>query len=185
MPTHGQRKEAPRLGRVGALRVGDVMSRSPIIVPPSAAIDSARKAAERHDVQYLPVTFPNGRPGAICLHHLTDAPPDALVGDCICDASWVGPLEPQLSVDVAAEVMSERAFRCMAVNAGPHLLGVVTAGDLRRAGLPEKEVRPRCTACGTRFHVLSHFAGGTIPICMECAERAQPPEPFDEIGDAD
>jgi CBS domain-containing protein len=185
MATTGRRTRAPLLRRVGAVRVGDVMSRSPITVPPNAIIGRARKAAERNDVQYLLVTFPDGRPGAICMHHLTDAPRDALVGDCICDASWVGPLEPQLSVAVAAEVMSERAFRCMAVHAGPLLLGVVTAGDLRRAGLPEEEVRPRCTACGTRFHVLSQFAGGAIPICMECAERAQPPDPFDEIGDVD
>ncbi len=184
MPKHG-RCAPPLLVQVGGPRVGDVMSRSPITVPPDDFVGKARLAAERNDVQYLLVTFPDGRPGAICMHHLTDAPQDARVGDYICDASWVGPLEPQLTVDVAAEVMSERAFRCMAVNAGPLLLGVVTAGDLRRAGLPEEEVRPRCTACGTRFHVLSHSAGGSSPICMECAERAQRPGPRDEIGDVD
>jgi len=161
------------------------MSRSPITVPPHVLVGTARRAAERNDVQYLLVTFPDGRPGAICMHHLIDAPKDELVGDCICDAAWLGPLEPQLSVDLAAEVMSERAFRCMVVHAGPRLCGVVTAGDLRRAGLPEEDVRPRCTACGTRFHVLSHYAGGAIPICMECVERAEPPGPLDEIGVGD
>jgi CBS domain-containing protein len=173
------------LTKVSAIRVGDVMSHSPITVPPDVFVGKARRAAERKNVQYLLVTFPDGRPGAICMHHLTDAPREALVGDCICDAAWLGPLEPQVSVDLAAEVMSERAFRCMAVHAGPLLLGVVTAGDLRRAGLPEEEVRPRCTACGTRFHVLSHYAGGAIPICMECVERAEPPGPLDEIGVGD
>src|SRR5262245_4593887 len=185
MPRDGRRIRRPLLGRVGAIRVGDVMSPSPIMVPPHLFVGKARLAAVRNDVQYLLVTFPDGRPGAICMHHLTDAPQDALVGDCICDAAWLGPLEPQLSVKLAAEVMRERAFRCMAVHAGPLLCGVVTAGDLRRAGLPEEEVRPRCTACGTRFHVLSHYAGGVIPICMECAERTEPPGPFDEVGVGD
>jgi len=180
-----RRIRRPSLDQMGALRVRDVMSRSPITVPPQAFVGKARLTAERNDVQYLLVTFPDGRSGAICMHHLCDAPADALVGDCICDAAWRGPLVPQVSVDRAAEVMRERAFRCMAVNAGPHLLGVVTAGDLRRAGLPEDVVRPRCTACGTRFHVLSNFAGGSIPICTECVERAEPPGPLDEIGVGD
>src|SRR5689334_3654960 len=113
MPRYGHRSRTPSLGRVGALRVGDVMSRSPITVAPHLFVGKARLAAVRNHVQYLLVTFPDGRPGAICMHHLTDAPPDALVGDCICDAAWLGPLEPQLPVNLAAEVMSERAFRCM------------------------------------------------------------------------
>src|SRR5262252_5540712 len=122
MPGRQRRIRRSLITRVGPLRVGDVMSRSPIMVPPDVLVGEARLAAERNDVQYLLVTFPNGRPGAICMHHLRLAPADAWVGDHICDASWVGPLEPHLPVDVAAEVMSERAFRCMAVNAGPLLL---------------------------------------------------------------
>src|SRR5262245_16290479 len=124
MPAYERRIRRLLPCRVGSLCVADVMSRSPITVPPHAFVGKARVAAKRHDVDYLLVTLPDGRSGAICMHHLLDAPADALVGDYICDAAWLGPLQPQLAVDLAAEVMRERAFRCMAVNAGSHLLGL-------------------------------------------------------------
>jgi hypothetical protein len=123
--------------------------------------------------------MPNGGVGAVCLAHLRAADPTAKVADCVCDPSWVGPLQPDLPVEQAAEIMNERAFHCLPVVARGLVLGVVTGSDLRRAGLSEEQAPPRCSACGSREHILG--ARG-IALCPDCADRARPPDEFDELG---
>jgi hypothetical protein len=145
----------------------------------------AERIAREREVKYLLVEMPGGQFAAICLHHLRSAPPDAKVRDRVCDASSVGPLQPQLTLDQAAEIMRERAFRCLPVQVAGVCLGVVTGGDLRRAGMPSDLVTPVCVACGIRFHVRLDPETCAAPFCLECLERARPPSPFEDIGVGD
>jgi CBS domain-containing protein len=169
------------LGRLGVLRVADVMTPLPLRVGANLTAKAAAALARRRRLHHLLVEMPNGAVGAVCLFHLRSADPAAKVADCVCDPSWVGPLPPELPVEEAAEIMNERAFRCLPVVAGGLVLGVVTGGDLRRAGLSEERASPRCSACGTREHVHEERPPG-IALCADCADRARPPDEFDELG---
>jgi hypothetical protein len=106
------------------------------------------------------------------------------VADCVCDPSWIGPLPPDLPIEKAAEIMNERAFHCLPVVAGGLVLGVLTGGDLRRAGLPEEKASPRCSACGTREHTVKASPSG-IALCLDCVDRARPPDEYEELGVGD
>jgi predicted transcriptional regulator len=172
------------LGRLGLLRVADVMTARPLRVEANVTVKAALALARRHHLRHLLVAMPNGAVGAVCLFHLRSADSAASVADCVCDPSWIGPLPPQLPVEEAVEIMNERAFRCLPVVAGGLVLGVITGGDLRRAGLSEERASPRCSACGTREHVYEERPPG-IALCADCAERARPPDELDELGVGD
>jgi hypothetical protein len=184
MSTHLERitTRVQLLGRLGLLRVADVMTPLPFRIEADVTACDATALAACCHLRHLLVAMPNGRVGAVCVPHLRAADPTAKVVDCICDPSWIGPLQPDLPIEEAAEIMNERAFRCLPVVAGGLILGVVTGGDLRRAGLPEEMASPRCGACGTHEHVQG--APG-IALCLDCVERAQPPDEFDELGVGD
>ena len=156
------------------LRVGDVMTKSPVTVTSMLPVEAAQKFARLNGVRYLLVELTDGVVGATCLHHLASASAGSRVADCVCDPSWLGPLEPQLSLSDAAGIMGGRAFRCLPVVANGHMLGVVTGGDLRRAGVAKEDATPVCASCGIRFHVHSK-PGSPVAFCLECLERAEPP----------
>jgi predicted transcriptional regulator len=167
-----------------SLRVADVMTLRPVCVGANLRVTTAVAIADRRHLHHLLVTMPNGTTGAVCLPHLRDADPQATVGDCVCDPSWVGPLQPEVPIEEAAEIMNERTFHCLPVVVGGKVLGVVTGSDLRRAGLAEDDASPHCSACGAHEHVRA-ARQTAIPLCLDCLERAQPPDELDELGVGD
>jgi predicted transcriptional regulator len=160
------------------------MTPVPIRVEADVTAGAAAAFAARRHLGHLLVAMPNGSLGTVCLRHLRAADPTTRVLDCVCDPSWIGALRPELGVEEAAEIMDERAYHCLPVVAGGLVLGVVTGGDLRRAGVSEEMASPRCSACGTREHVQRERTPG-IALCLDCVERACPPDEFDEVGVGD
>jgi CBS domain-containing protein len=165
---------------VSRLRVGDVMRNAPLTVPPFVSAAAARELARAYGLKYVLVTDEGQLQGAACLDHLARACTGQRVEECICGSARIGALAPHLPLQTAAEIMEERAFRCLPVVAGPLFLGVVTGDDLRCAGVPSELATPTCSACGTRFHVSS--GSRCVPLCSECLVRSEPPDSDEELG---
>src|SRR5262249_20076920 len=103
-----------------------------------------------------------------------------------CMSTQVACIEPAAWLDEAAEVMRERAIGCLPVVEEDRVVGIVTRGDLRRAGLPADDVATAvCASCHSQAHVRVDAKQGGVPFCLECLERAHPPEPFEDIGVGD
>ncbi len=166
------------------LRIADIMSSQPVTVGAETPIRIARDIAQQQHVQYLLVWLPGGVLGATCMQHLSSASGEH-VSECICEPVWIGPLNPSLRLFDVAEIMGERAFRCLPVMENGRLCGVVTGGDLRRAGLPAEVATPSCACCGCRYHVRYDPRGGDVPICLDCLDRSLTPSPLDELGVGD
>src|SRR3990172_5068276 len=120
-----------------AKRLAAVMSCRLVTVGPATRVGDAADLAGEEGVHHLLVVDGASLVGVACEHDLLLAGRDARVGDCmnvpVCVDVGAGFAE-------AAEAMRERAIGCLPVLAGGFLVGVVTRGDLRRAGLPAEAV---------------------------------------------
>jgi hypothetical protein len=66
------------------------------------------------------------------------------------------------------------------------VVGVVTRGDLRRAGLPPAALSlPSCVCCGSTEHVRLDPRSESMALCDSCLERARPPRFFEDVGGGD
>jgi len=93
---------------------------------------------------------------------------------------------PDTGLLEAASVMAERKIGCLPVVAGDELIGVVTRGDLRRAGVAETLLGAgRCASCGDVHGVLPLWDGAEVEFCLSCAEIAREPIDDSELGTAD
>src|SRR5207245_2583559 len=80
---------------------------------------------------------------------------------------------PATMLEEAGAIMRERAIGCLPVLEGDRAAGIVTRGDLRRAGLLLEEVAiPSCVSCGTDHHVRLDPRTEGAAFCLECLERA-------------
>ncbi|HJZ89175.1 MAG TPA: CBS domain-containing protein [Polyangia bacterium] len=164
------------------LRVGDIMTRSPVVVGGHLNVPAAEEIALRLRVRHLLVSLPGGRLGAVCRQHLHSAPRVAPVGRFVCDPVWLGPLRPDVLIADALEIMAQRAFGCLPVMTGRLLLGVLTGGDLRRAGMPAQVASPTCASCGARFHVRSDPDLPGVAFCLACLNRVRINFPLEAIA---
>jgi hypothetical protein len=105
---------------------------------------------------------------------------------CRCDlvprAAADEPVSARMSGEVLAidpnatlgdAVAALRGFRvgCLPVVAGDLLVGVITRGDLRRAGVPEELLGARyCAACGSPHGVRAHPRLEGVDFCLACLD---------------
>ena len=63
--------------------------------------------------------------------------------------------------------------------------GIITRGDLERAGAIDPSLRPACVGCGGHHHVNGDRG---VPFCPCCLERGHPIDeldPYEEVGIGD
>ncbi len=106
------------------------------------------------------------------------------VGDLMATRFWSVP--PGTSLRAAAKVMADHHVGCLPVVASDELVGVVTRGDLRRAGVAEQLLGAgHCAACGSVHGVLPLWEGSDVEFCLNCIEVARDHIDYGELGSGD
>ena len=169
--------------RAGVRNLVGVMSSSLVVVADDTSVLDAAQLAEEEGVHHLLVVRGSELVGVLCEYDLLLAGPTALVSECMNVPYCI---DAEAMLEDAACLMRERAIGCLPVLVHGCLLGIVTRGDLRRAGLTAAEVAgPVCASCGRDDHVRLDTRTEGAAFCLECRERAFPSESEDDVGGGD
>lgn len=165
-------------------RIGDILSDQIISIDPTTSVADAWLVAQKNGIGHLPVLEGGRLVGLIGAADLGGSPTTTPVAELM--NKEVVTISPEDAALDAAALMRERKVGSLPVIVADEIVGIVTHGDLLRAGLPEETVigEMRCVACGSYRHVRlePRFAS---PFCTECLERAGPPSYSDDLGDGD
>jgi CBS domain-containing protein len=164
--------------------VGEVMTRYVVAVAPDTCVADALAVASEHGVDYLPVLDGEEVVGMICLPDLDDERLDIDIGAVM--HSPVITIAAGASLEDAVARMDRHGISCLLVTAGGLVSGVLTRGDLVRAGLPEDDVigPRRCSACGTHRHVRQRERD-KLYLFADCLDRTDVRGREDELGVGD
>lgn len=168
-----------------ARRVSDVMTRSVVSVRPETRIADARWIACVKGIRHLPVVS-REVVGIVCLCDLEGQADEAPVSAVM--HAPVRTIPAGASLHGAAIAMRRHDIGCLPVVRDTFLLGIVTRGDLSRAGLSTDEVFGDriCAACGCHHEIaIRDPIEAVVAFCRECLERAKSVEPDEELGVGD
>jgi CBS domain-containing protein len=166
-------------------RVDALMTRATALVEvePETTLDAADELARASGVRHLPVFSHGALVGMLCRCDLAEPWPEGarVVSRMACP---VVDVPPTASLGEALETMNRQRVGCLAVTGGSGLLGLITRGDLRRAGAPEEVLdTERCASCGGGHGVRTDPRYPSVLLCLDCLERAG--ERGLELGDGD
>jgi len=156
---------------------------------PAIAVEAhvpAREALatlEETDLHFLPVVSDGYLLGMTCRcrlvtmrgsHPVIEGVPNAMISVGLAT-----------SLREAAATMRDRAIECLPVSDEGHLFGVLTLGDLVRAGALDEDDRPICAACRARRHLARGV--GDVAFCADCMARSLPwrGDEYEELGGGD
>src|SRR5262249_56920687 len=117
--------------------------------------------------------------GVICACAVTAAPGEAAVGRFMASPPMV--VLPSAPVESAATMLDEGHIGCLPVVAGARVIGIVTRGDLRRAGALDVDATP-CACCGETRHVRPDPHGTGVYYCIECRHPDVVIEEYEDLG---
>jgi CBS domain-containing protein len=123
-------------------------------------------------VNHLPVVDDGGEPlGVLCACDLHAVRDDEEVVDCMSAPPVT--IDANASLPDAAQMLCALDIGALLVLEGPRLLGIVTRGDFRRAGLLSDLDFPRCGICHGRHHVRidPHTGAAVCLACQDTRER--------------
>ena len=164
-------------------RVTDLMTRSVVTIAPWTSVQEAERLATDLRIRHLLVMDGQGLAGVVCVCDLREAPEDELVAERMNEPVTV---HPAATVSEASDVMRELALGCLPVVDGDSVVGIITRGDLIRAGLPAEETGAKtCVACGYIHNVQPDRRTEEIGFCLYCRERSTPASLDDEMGGSD
>jgi CBS domain-containing protein len=152
---------------MGTQRITRVMSSPPLVVDSSVAANWACDVAERNQISHLLIEDTGALVGIACTCQLWDLRREAIAAAMT---------RPVVTVDAAATVgdaallVRERCIGCLPVVDRGRVVGVVTRGDLARAGALDLADR-RCVSCGSHHHLRR--AQDDTPFCVACLDRAR------------
>ncbi len=158
--------------------VVDIMTANPVAVGPDTLAGAAERLAERRCIHELLVVEGYRLAGVVCRCDLERAGVAGVVKD------WMRrdpvTIEDQESVRAAEELMHRRGVGCLpVVDWSGALRGIVTRGDLARAGAVSV-ARPRtCRSCGTR-QPLGTREGASL--CARCLDGCSLPRVANDTG---
>jgi CBS domain-containing protein len=153
-------------------------------VTPGTSLQAAEELATHAGVRHLVVLRRGRLVGVLCRCDLVapHAGDETVASRMRHPVTTVG---ASTTLAEALETMNRDHIGCVPVVECGLLLGILTRGDLRRAGFPEEALgADRCAACGSYHGVTSTERSGAAEFCIECFERARPASD-DELGDGD
>jgi CBS domain-containing protein len=150
-------------------RVCEVMTRAPVTVGLECRAEEALQRAQSFYIHHLPVVARDRVVGILCTCDLLDAGSDVPVSELMTkDPLTVTSIA---SISDAVRLLSGDGVGCLPVTKSNRLVGIITRGDLQRAGLLGESECPRCTACGTHHHL--ERTRSETPFCLECLEQVR------------
>lgn len=150
-----------------------------VTVEPDASVADAVQRVVDAGISHLLVTTRGDLVGLVCVCDLDRAHVGATVEECMARDPIT--VDVATSAALAGRVMLERGISCLPVMAGGALRGVITVGDLRRAGIVDAPPE-RCISCGSTEHVRCETRGHSVGYCLECTRRSEPPGWDDDLG---
>lgn len=165
------------------VQVQEAMSSKVLWVSPETRAQEAARMATEARVRHLLVLRHRRVVGVLCTCDLEDLAGLEEVG--VHMSSPVLTACPLDSLEWAAGCMQRAGIGCLPVVAlTGEVLGVITRGDLRRAGVMVE--RRRCNACGSARHVQRRPEAGFVSFCAEClaSVRADALE-YQDLGGGD
>ena len=162
-------KEAPAPVFSRTKRVCDLMARDVVTIAPHTLAVHAERLAASRGIHHLPVVESGELVGVVCLCDLWSADTDAVAAELM--SSPPATIDSLAPAEEAADAMLDLAVGCLPVLDGDRLVGVLTRGDLRRAGVLDTDTVARtCASCGGRHHVRAH-GDSKVSFCVSCLER--------------
>ncbi len=152
--------------------VADAMSWGPVTVSPDAPALFAVSLATSKGFAHLPVRAGGQLVGMLCTCDLRDASPRTVVAERMSVPVHV--TEEDETLRSAATRMKVLDIGCLPVVVAGRIYGILTRGDLRRAGLLRGDLA--CVTCGSRHHVRGQF-------CLECLDSVEPGPFFEHYVD--
>lgn len=150
----------------------DLIQRSPTVVAPTMKVQEAEQLCYELGIQHLAVVKNLREPlGVLCLCDLWRMNAEATVADCMSTPPQT--VSSQTPIDSLAEIMRVQSVGCLLVLEGGRVVGVVTRGDLRRAGILNPGDCHQCAACHTYHHVRQNAVTGTR-LCVLCLDTWKP-----------
>lgn len=144
------------------------LARAVVTVDPGTPVIVADEFARTRGVRHLVVEAGSCFVGIVCRCDFIGAEPDTPVADHM--ARQVLVVDSRTSLGAAAALMATFGVGCLPVLDGDRLCGVVTRGDLRRAGVEEEQLGAgTCDRCGSRHGVCSDPCSLEAPeLCLDC-----------------
>ena len=140
-----------------------------VTVAPDTPWRSADERARQLGVRHLFVVDDGKLVGVLCRCDLYPEP-GPHEGVAARMASQVYVLDPSATLGEAAAAMSTLSVGCLPVVENDRPVGLVTRGDLRRAGVPEVALGAhRCVECGS-VHGVRPDAHGGLEYCLDCID---------------
>jgi acetoin utilization protein AcuB len=118
------------------MRVGEIMNKDPVTIPPKTPVGQALKLMQQHQIRHLPVIEDDLMVGWISARTLREVLLASMlevitVGDVMVQAPIS--VTPETSVEEAARLVHEHRIGGMPVLEGDKLVGVLTVNDLLSA----------------------------------------------------
>jgi hypothetical protein len=154
-----------------------------LAVAPDATCRDADEAARRADVRHvLAVNQEDRLVGILCRCDLVGAPPDAPVSAYMSQEIFAIPRNATLEDAVSA--LAGLRIGCLPVVSDGIVVGIITRGDLRRAGVSEQLLGASTCACCASPHGVTQDRRQDLELCLDCLDRETPAD-GDELGDGD
>lgn len=165
-------------------RVEDLMTLATelVSVSPTTNVVDADNIARENGVRHLVVVEDGRLYGVLCRCDLVE---DAFVGQTVAERAnhcpWT--ISPGTTLSQAAQLMRDRKVGMLPVTADGELLGVVTRGDLRRAGVTEALLgAEKCASCRGTSGVFAHPDFSNVNICLDCLDDSREHLDYAELG---
>ena len=149
------------------VRVSHIMRWQPLTLSPANSVAAARGIARELGIHHVPVVAGPELVGMLCTCDLGGVADETPVGARMsCDLVTVRAQRP---ASEAARKMARWSVGCLPVLREGVLVGVVTRGDLARAGVASfRSTGPVCAICGGHHHVRGDRDGNGEGLCPEC-----------------
>jgi predicted transcriptional regulator len=138
-----------------------------VAVAPDSSCAQADEQARAKDVRHLLVGTLSAPMGVVCRCDLSVAPPDERV-ETVMRPSLLA-IRSDETLGEAAAAMARLGIGCLPVVDRATVVGMITRGDLRRAGVPERLLGAHaCCDCGSVHAVRTGPHG--LDYCLHCLE---------------
>ncbi len=147
--------------------VAEVMQTSVYTVTTDTLAAAAERLAAQNDIHHLLVLDEGNLGGIVCENDLRQANRTGLVSSCMKTPVYC--IGPRTTIKQAADLMQENRVGALPIVVDGMLVGMVTRGDLRQAGLVSEDLGgPVCSACKGEHHVRVDPHAGGVAFCFEC-----------------